>query len=350
MRLPNGYGSVVKLGGNRRKPYAARVTVGWTENHETRKARQRYKYLGYFESRPEALAALADYNRDPSSVANQSITLAEVYAAWSARKLEGASNATVRSHASAWSHMAAFHHRDIKTISTDAMQALLDELSLKYSESTVRNVRRSFIESFKWAAQRDIVSKNYAEFLKVKRFEKSEKHRPFTDAEVQRVLALADAGDEGARLAAIMLYTGVRIAELINQPTKNIDLEARMMIGGVKTSAGKNRRIPLHERIVPYLEERMGGRYLVMNVSGTAPAARTVFLSNYWRPLMDEIGAEHLPHDTRSTFVSKLDSLGANEVAVKMIVGHSFGGDVTKKAYTFKTDEELLAAVDLLDW
>ena len=27
MRLPNGYGGVVKLSGKRRKPYAARVTI-----------------------------------------------------------------------------------------------------------------------------------------------------------------------------------------------------------------------------------------------------------------------------------------------------------------------------------
>ena len=30
MKLPNGYGGVIKLSGNRRKPYAARITVGWT--------------------------------------------------------------------------------------------------------------------------------------------------------------------------------------------------------------------------------------------------------------------------------------------------------------------------------
>lgn len=29
MRLPNGYGSVVKLSGKRRKPYQVRKTVGW---------------------------------------------------------------------------------------------------------------------------------------------------------------------------------------------------------------------------------------------------------------------------------------------------------------------------------
>lgn len=35
MRLPNGYGSVTKLSGKRRKPYVARVTVGWTTDKTT---------------------------------------------------------------------------------------------------------------------------------------------------------------------------------------------------------------------------------------------------------------------------------------------------------------------------
>lgn len=40
MKLPNGYGSVTKLSGNRRKPYLARVTLGWVINEETGKAVQ----------------------------------------------------------------------------------------------------------------------------------------------------------------------------------------------------------------------------------------------------------------------------------------------------------------------
>ena len=36
MKLPNGYGSVYKLSGNRRKPWAARVTDGWVNDTKTR--------------------------------------------------------------------------------------------------------------------------------------------------------------------------------------------------------------------------------------------------------------------------------------------------------------------------
>ena len=46
MRLPNGYGGVVKLSGNRRRPYAARITTGWHVNDLTGKRIQHYQSLG----------------------------------------------------------------------------------------------------------------------------------------------------------------------------------------------------------------------------------------------------------------------------------------------------------------
>ena len=65
MRLPNGYGGVVKLSGNRRRPYAARITTGWHINDITGKRIQNYQILGYAPTRSEALQILARYNNYP---------------------------------------------------------------------------------------------------------------------------------------------------------------------------------------------------------------------------------------------------------------------------------------------
>lgn len=40
IRRGNGEGSTIKLSGKRRKPYAVRVTVGWTAD-----GKQKYKYV-----------------------------------------------------------------------------------------------------------------------------------------------------------------------------------------------------------------------------------------------------------------------------------------------------------------
>ena len=47
MKLPNGYGSVVKLSGKRRKPYQVRKTVGWHYDEVKDKQVQDMITIGY---------------------------------------------------------------------------------------------------------------------------------------------------------------------------------------------------------------------------------------------------------------------------------------------------------------
>lgn len=68
MHKPNGYGSVVKLNGNRRKPYAARITIGfepYLDKNGQVKSRQKYHTIGTYPNQREAELALAVYNNDP---------------------------------------------------------------------------------------------------------------------------------------------------------------------------------------------------------------------------------------------------------------------------------------------
>ena len=57
MKLPNGYGSVYKLSGNRRNPWVACVTIGY--NKETRN--QERRVIGYFPNKPKALNSSASF-------------------------------------------------------------------------------------------------------------------------------------------------------------------------------------------------------------------------------------------------------------------------------------------------
>ena len=65
MRLPNGYGSISKLPGNRRNPWRVRITTGWAFDESTQKAKQQYATIGYYPSKQSALQALAAYNTNP---------------------------------------------------------------------------------------------------------------------------------------------------------------------------------------------------------------------------------------------------------------------------------------------
>ena len=54
MKNPNGYGTVVKLSGNRRKPYAVRKTIGFNK-----KGYPIYQTIGYKETRETGMEMLA---------------------------------------------------------------------------------------------------------------------------------------------------------------------------------------------------------------------------------------------------------------------------------------------------
>ena len=48
----------------------------------------------------------------------------------------------------------------------------------------------------------------------------------------------------------------------------------------------------------------------------------------------------------RHTFASLMDSAGANDVCIKLIMGHSMKTDTTKGTYTHKILEDLLTEVN----
>ena len=82
MKLPNNYGSIVKLSGNRRKPYAVRVTQGWKHNAKNDTYTQVKKYIGYGSTRAEALEILAEYNRNPYNLDSKNVTFKDAFNAW----------------------------------------------------------------------------------------------------------------------------------------------------------------------------------------------------------------------------------------------------------------------------
>ena len=70
MRLPNGYGSVEKLNGNRRNPWRVRITKSWVVDVSTGKVIQNRTTISYYPSKKEAMQALAAYNETPWSINN----------------------------------------------------------------------------------------------------------------------------------------------------------------------------------------------------------------------------------------------------------------------------------------
>ena len=117
MKLPNGYGSVTRLSGNRRKPYLARVTLGWITDEQTGKSVQNRVTIGTFKTKKEALQALAEYSANPYDIQTSNITLAELYQKWTEAyfpTLESESSS--RTITAAWRYCHAIYGMRVKDI------------------------------------------------------------------------------------------------------------------------------------------------------------------------------------------------------------------------------------------
>ena len=95
MRLPNGFGNVSRLPGNRRRPYRARLTAGWRID-ETGKKHQEYKTIGYFETKEEGIIALSNYRQNPYDLRRDRITFREVYERFSSEHFPKISEGNIR--------------------------------------------------------------------------------------------------------------------------------------------------------------------------------------------------------------------------------------------------------------
>ena len=352
MKLTNGYGSIYKVKGNRRKPWAVRITDKY-EKDENGNFVQKRRVLGYFEKREEALNYLADYNQNPYSIEVQTVTFNELYKKWAEVKLvekdedhpNGISKSNINGYKASYKVCGDLYGMRFVDIKTAHLQAVMDNCGKGHG--TRRKLKVLFGQLYSYAIQNDVIDKNYAKFVNVgEKEDASNIHKPFTKEEIQTLWDNVNRMDFIDTIL-IMIYTGLRPGELVKIENKNININERYMRGGVKTSAGKDRVIPINKKILPLIEKRMSNyKYLILNYENKQMSYFN-YRSENFNIIMEQLKMDHLPHDGRHTFATLMDSAGANKLCIKRIMGHA-SKDITDKVYTHKDIKELIQNVDLI--
>ncbi len=342
MKLPNGYGSVYRLTGNRRRPWTARVTVLHLNNQ------WKYHYLGYYESRNDALTALAIYNENPYDLDAGRISFAEVYDRWSDEHFRRISRSNALGYQSAYSCCKPLYDLRFIDIRRLHLQHIIDTCGKNYP--TLCRIKLLFTALYKYALQNDICGKDYARFVDLSQYvdrnPNKRTHRPFEKAEIDKLWAWKET-NEYIGVFLILLYTGFRIGELLSLKKENVNVKERYFdVIAAKTHAGI-RRVPMAEKIVPLVElwmEHSKNEFLICTMEGR-PFIYRNFTDSYWTPLMAELNMKHTCHDTRHTCISLLARAGVDEKIIRRIVGHK-GIGVTEIVYTHFDLETLLTAIN----
>lgn len=349
MKLPNGYGNVSKMSGKRRNPWRVRKTDRWVLDPATGKAKQFYITVGYYATKAEALQALSDFNRDPFDLKFSSRTMKEVYEEWSERKFTEISDQNVKGYKAAWKLCGPIQNMRFVDIRIDHLQKIVDESGK--NTPTLKKFKVMLKGLFDYAVIHGIITndKNVVSYLDISHAgnPNARSHTPFTTDQVGHLWEVYE-GNEYYSIILMLIYTGLRIGELLDLEKKDVHLGERwFFVKESKTDAGI-RSVPIARKVMPFFEywfNKNDCPYLISTPDAQHFEYRNYF-DSYWKPLLKHIGMEsHRPHDTRHTCISMLTAAKVDERFIQKIVGHK-GQNVTQQVYTHLEIEELITEID----
>ena len=338
MKNPNGFGTVYKLTGNRRKKWVARKTVSWEDG------KQKRVVVGYFESKKEAMEALGKFIYNP----NSKVTLDEVYEEWSNYHFKKLSIRVAENT----KYIYNAYFKEIKTmyirdIEITTLQSFFSKLEESLSSASVKRIKSIASMIFDYAVKKDIIDKNIVKFVELKKFKAVKIKSQFSTDEIETLWNNKDMYLVDSVL--ILIYTGMRISELLNLKIEDISLENEYKVIHVKaskTDAGI-RDIPISPLILQLITKNIsvGKEYLFLNSKGNKfnyPAYRSAF-----KTLMEKLNMNHTVHECRHTTATLLSNAGADPTSIIKILGHT-DYTLTSRVYTHKDKEQLDKAINLI--
>lgn len=324
LKKPNGYGSVIKLSGRRRKPWAVRVTDSIIDG------KQNYRYISYYETKTEAIQALAQEQICPTSP-KAALTLSELFEEW---KMTNAyielSKFTKSNYNNGFTHLEPLHNKKFNDLRTSSYEKVINNACkvdknnnrIPLSFSSKEKIKILLGLLYKYAMENDICNKNYAQFIRIPKQEKTEKEI-FNKKEID--ILFENDNIENVDTILILLYTGLRINEMLNLKKTDINLENNTITGGLKTDAGKNRIIPIHPKIKKYIYNRYNNSSKwIFCRDQDIRLTDGYYRTHIFYPLLERLNIKKkMIHSTRHTTATLLAESGADINAIKQILGHS---------------------------
>lgn len=267
------------------------------------------------------------------------ITLRQLFNEWLPIHSQSISNSAVNSYHIAFKHISNIADMPITDIHFQHLQNVINSMHVKgLSYSSCKKVRSLFNQLLNYAIIKDYPITNYAQHLNLGPNIPTIKRRIFTRQQINKLWVIDTSY---SHMILILLYTGLRIGELLNLRKQDIYRRSSyLIVRHAKTKAGEGRIIPIHHRIMPLIEQlyRDTDEYLF--------AISYTTFHKHFKDIMKQLNCKHTIHDTRHTFASLLDSV-APPNALRSLLGHK-QGDITTRVYTHKTIRELRKAIELL--
>lgn len=328
MRLGNGYGSITKLKGNRRKPFMVRITTG--KDKDGNFIRQ---VLGYYSSRTKAIEALSEYNRDPYDITTAKLTFTDIYNKWiNTSEFDKLSASSVKAYKAAYSKFSLIHSKEFIRIKISDLQHCIDINTSGYVSN--RQMKNLASKLYQYCIFNEIVKENKANLLSPGESNKTQKEKiPYSDEEIDILWKHTD--DEIVKLILIYIYTGVRCNELLYLKKENLHLDEQYFdVVKSKTKSGI-RLVPIADVIVPFFQyfcDKSNCQWVITTEQGSR-------LTDTWyrkkqQAILSALGMQHTTHEARHTCITQMTVHNVNASVIKEIVGHKAAQSFTERVYT----------------
>lgn len=345
-KLPNGYGAIKRLSGRRENPYAAYPpTTDYNDNGSP----VAVPAVGYYKTWHAAYTALVEWHRIHDTPAQapilstrykSTLTFAQVYDLYYSDKYKdspGRKKLSVSSMVStraAYKNCAVLHDRIFCSLVTKDLQGIVDNCPLKHA--SLELIVSLFKQLYAYAIQNDLAEKDYAQYVKINIPDDDEGGVPFTAEELDLLWGHTDSPD--VCIILIMIYSGFRVSAY---QTLEVNKAERYFKGGVKTAASKNRIVPIHPAIYPFVD-----------LLSKLPV-QSNYRNKRFYPALESLGIlyaptgeRHTPHDCRHTFSWLCDTYGVDDISKHLLMGHAIQGDVEGRKYSHRTLEQLHAEIE----
>ena len=337
LKNQNGTGSITKLKGKRRKPWAVRISYK-DNSRETKR-----KYLGYFETKKEAQEILFNYNKNPLLFSGK--TFKEIKTLWLSSVKEKILPSTFENIKLSLKHFDILNDYKISDIKLFQLQKIFDDMD--YSHGYKSNFKSALNRVFNFALKNDFIDNNKVQFVELGKKNTVVERKLFTRDEIK--ILWENLKVDYVYIILILIYTGMRIGELLALKVCDVDLDNKVIyIRKSKTSSGI-RTIPIPDKILSLFIENISyeNEYFILSKNLT-PLSYMTFKYRF-NVLLEKLGIQkHTIHDTRHTFATMLNNADANSTSIIKLIGHS-DFSTTENVYTHKDIEELRKAINKLN-
>lgn len=305
----NGQGSVYQL---KNKKWIAVQVIGWY-NDENGRRKKKVK-TKCFAKRTDAINALPGLKQQYKAPSDMSLhDLHELYLA--SKDYDELSKSQRDKMGYAWNRWKGMEFSGIQTLTVADMESMIEQQTNTFYPA--RDMKVCMSHLYKIAIKREIVQYNKTDYVDNPYETPAAKKDCWTQEEIDALWKDYENHPFTAYVL-IMCYAGLRYGELSTILLENIYLDENYMIGGIKSEAGINREIPIHERIKPLVQRMMEKRrkkLLEMNEDN--------FYAAYWEAV-ERAGLRHLPPQTcRHYFFTRMTSEGIQGGIIAEVGGHS---------------------------